>query len=66
MEPRRHNGAYRVSGFFMRKALLHPNYGGACGGVVRLAGSSLCPVVPTLHVSPPNDWNLTVVSILNL
>mgnify|MGYP007077730064 CR=1 FL=1 len=36
--PDNHHGAYRVSGFFMRKALLHPNYGGACGGVVRLAG----------------------------
>ncbi|EIC0165713.1 ash family protein [Salmonella enterica subsp. enterica serovar Kinondoni] len=28
----------RVSGFFVRKAQPHSNYGGACGGVVRLAG----------------------------
>ncbi|EBW0789477.1 hypothetical protein A0092_26755, partial [Salmonella enterica subsp. enterica serovar Muenster] len=28
----------RVSGFFMRKTQLHPNYGGLCGGTERCAG----------------------------
>ncbi|AYN29962.1 hypothetical protein D8682_25090 [Buttiauxella sp. 3AFRM03] len=35
-------------------------YGGLCGATERLAGS-FQPVVPTLHSSPPQDWNLKVV-----
>ncbi|ECD4706766.1 hypothetical protein E1C95_09230 [Salmonella enterica subsp. enterica serovar Bonariensis] len=30
----------RVSGFFMRKAQLHPNYGGLCGSFFGSAGFS--------------------------
>lgn len=50
----------RLRFFYALSTVTFAIYGGACGGVVRLAGS-LQPVVPTLYVSPPDDWNLTVV-----
>ncbi|EDV1676809.1 hypothetical protein C5810_000950 [Salmonella enterica subsp. enterica serovar Monschaui] len=46
----------------MRKARLHQNYGGACGGGAIRAGS-LLPVTLTPHVSPPN-WLASVVVII--
>nr|DAG07710.1 MAG TPA: Ash protein family protein [Caudoviricetes sp.]DAW21020.1 MAG TPA: Ash protein family protein [Caudoviricetes sp.] len=40
LEPRMTTEAlYRVSGFFMRSARPHSNYGGACRGTERCAGS---------------------------